>query len=84
MGFLRENLNRQLAEKVFVREISSKLAKTPILQSESFQAVFSELDSSQTEGGKSSIQLRLQTADFKLSHLSENFKGEFYFMLFIV
>lgn len=69
---------------MFVREISSKLAKTLILQSESFQAVFSELDSSQTEGGKSSIQLRLQIADFKLSPLSECFKGEFYFMTFIV
>lgn len=65
-----------------MREIYSKLAKTPILQS--LRAVFSESDSSQTEGGKSPIQLRLQTADFKLSHLSEYFKEEFYFMSFIV
>lgn len=69
-----------------MREISSKLAKTPILQSESFQAVFSELDSSQTEGGKSPIQLRLQqqTLNFRTFLRSEYFKGDFSFMPFIV
>lgn len=63
-----------------MREISSKLAKTPILQSEPFQAVFSELDSSHAKGGKSLIRLRPQTADFKLSYLSEYFQGDFYFV----